>query len=324
MPKKTFKIQSNLVQALDETIRVAQNNAGQLDIHAIPINKIKLDEKNPRDLTNISVTNENIALKTLADSIINHGLINPILVYKDNDGYRLIAGHRRTLASILAKKSDIPAKILEAKPDDLQISQLQWIENIEREDLSLWERLCNIDKIVNAFKKIHIKTEITPTELATLLGCSLQQAINYNNISNSSAKLKNLIKDNKIKSIDKAATIAKSSVQLQPSLIEACLKGTSLKKLKQIASSPELKSLEYNKITHTNQNYTINLGYTKNIRVARLIIDFLTRELQSQDITFNMLQIDWNDYTSINAAIQELISLLDKHTDSLLCYGYSS
>ncbi len=324
MPKKTFKIQSNLVQALDETIRVAQNNAGQLDIHAIPIAKIQLDEKNPRDLNNTLTLNQNIALKNLADSIINHGLINPILVYKDNDGYRLIAGHRRTLASILANKSDIPAKILEAKPDDLQISQLQWIENIEREDLSLWERICNIDKIANAFKKIHIKTEVTPTELATLLGCSLQQAINYNNILNSSVKLKNLIKDNKIKSIDKAATIAKSSLQQQSSLIEACLKGTSLKKLKQISSSQELKSLEYNQASNIKQNCTINLGYTKNIRVAKLIFDFLIRELQSQDISFNMLQIDWNDYTSINAAIQQLISLLDKHTDSLLCYGYSS
>ena len=73
------------------------------------------------------------------------------MVYKHGEKYRLIAGERRTLASILAGKADIQAKILDARPDELKISLLQWIENIERKDLSLWERLNNLEKIVHAY-----------------------------------------------------------------------------------------------------------------------------------------------------------------------------
>jgi ParB family chromosome partitioning protein len=169
MTKKSFKIQANLAQALDETVNSAHNNAGELFIQAIPIKKIKIDPHNPRELELPVRLNESIedlinhvpsatisklGLDSLAESIKTQGVINPILVYKNNDHYQLIAGHRRTLAAVLAQKIDIPAKILNHKPDELQISQLQWIENIEREDLSLWERLCNLEKIVSSFKKI--------------------------------------------------------------------------------------------------------------------------------------------------------------------------
>ncbi|MEM1003527.1 MAG: ParB/RepB/Spo0J family partition protein, partial [Bacteroidota bacterium] len=197
MAKKSFKIKENLAEALGDTVNSAKNNAGELYVEIIPLRKIELDPDNPRDLAlsfedlyqGISNQDETLerkntekeALASLTKSIKEQGIINPIVVYKYHDRYRLIAGERRTLASILAEKADIPAKVLTSRPDQLKLSLLQWIENIEREDLTLWERLRNLEKILSAYAQSKQKkvADTSPTELSQLLGCSLQQGINY-------------------------------------------------------------------------------------------------------------------------------------------------
>ena len=200
MVKKTFTIRGNLAEALEDTVSSAKNNAGELHVEIIPLRKITLDPENPRDLIldiddlHIGIKNddplydrkvsEKERLMSLSKSISDQGIINPIVVYKHNDLYRLIAGERRTLASIIAGRADIPAKILTQKPAPLKLSLIQWIENIEREDLSLWERICNLKKILHAYSESHqIEIpHIKATDLANLLGCSLQQGVNYLNV----------------------------------------------------------------------------------------------------------------------------------------------
>jgi ParB family chromosome partitioning protein len=136
--KKVFNIGSALSSGLSETIKAAHNYSGELRVDVIPIKKIEVDPDNPRDLlialedlylgispsdTNFArKTNEQESLETLALSIKEQGIINPIIVYKHGEKYRLIAGERRTLASIMAGKVDIQAKILETKPSELKIS----------------------------------------------------------------------------------------------------------------------------------------------------------------------------------------------------------
>ena len=208
----------------------------------------------------------------MVKSIIAQGIINPIVVYKNGDQYRLIAGERRTLASILAKKEDIPSKVLTAKPDPLKLSLLQWIENIEREDLTLWERLRNLEKIAAAFaNKQNIEiTDITPTTLSTIVGCSLQQAVNYRHLINASPELKKYIKKGGIKNIEKAAFISKSSVEIQETLIQACIEDATLSELKklerEVLGSPK-------SILKGRSTMKVNFGFTTNIKVAKVILD---------------------------------------------------
>ena len=165
--RKAFSIGSSLTQGLEETVAAAKNHSGELRIEIIPISKIELDPDNPRklELSMADVINglskddpsyaqklqEKKNLETLGKTIKDQGLINPILVYKNGDVYRLIAGERRTLASLTNGEKTIQAKILDGKPEQLKISLLQWIENVERADLSLWERLQNLEKIANSY-----------------------------------------------------------------------------------------------------------------------------------------------------------------------------
>src|SRR5687768_8644898 len=106
--KKVFSIGTALSQGLEETIESAQNYSSELRVDVIPIKKIELDPKNPRDLL-ITIhdvqqgiqevdaekdrkVNELESLQSIANSIKAQGIINPILVYKYGEKYRLIAG----------------------------------------------------------------------------------------------------------------------------------------------------------------------------------------------------------------------------------------
>ena len=78
---------------------------------------------------------EETALQELADSIREHGVLQPIVVRSIPGGtYQIIAGERRWRASRLAQLGQIPAVVIEA--DDHKVMELALIENLQRQDLS--------------------------------------------------------------------------------------------------------------------------------------------------------------------------------------------
>jgi len=329
--KKSFSLGNSITQALTDTVAAASNYAGELHIEVIPLRKVELDDENPRELAlntydllnGISPNDaqrskkqlEAKSLESMANSIRTHGVINPVTVYKKQEKYRIIAGERRTLASIMAEKDDIPAKILTSRPDVLQLSLLQWIENVEREDLSLWERLTNLEKIVNAHAKQHQKVveHVTPTELSQLIGCSLQQAINYMHIINASDKLRSMLRDNKITNIEKAAVIAKAPSKLEDSLIQASITGATLKELKKLSQHKAPTILEVTKKQRRGRQHTrINFGSTKKPHVAKIIIQSVLKNNDYDRLFRHLGEIEWNDYKSVSDAFQKIISKLEE------------
>lgn len=327
MAKKSFKIRENLAEALDDTVSSAKNNAGELHIEIIPLRKISLDPDNPRDLAlsfedTYSGVQENDeqksrklseieALTSMVKSIREQGIINPIVVYKDGDQYRLIAGERRTLASILAKKEDIPSKVLTTKPDPLKLSLLQWIENIEREDLTLWERLRNLEKIVTSLANVKNieSTNITSADLSQLIGCSLQQSINYRHLLNASPQLKVHIQRGEIKNIEKAAFLAKAEEPIQATLIQSCINGATLAELKRLRR--ELIE-EPRKPLKGRPTMKINFGFTSNINVAKTILESVLRNKEFHPYKQKIGLVQWDSHKSIAGAFKQLIKLLEQ------------
>jgi len=112
------------------------------DIKEIPLKKIKPKPEQPR-----SVFNEE-RIKELADSIKEHGLIQPITVrpLKD-DFYQIITGERRYRAHKLLGLKSIKCLIIEDERDDFIISL---IENLQREDLSPIEEAEAYRKLLNS------------------------------------------------------------------------------------------------------------------------------------------------------------------------------
>ena len=326
--KKTFGIGSSLSQALTDTVSAANNYSGDLHVEVVPLRKIELDPDNPRDLmlNSSDLTQELLttdvhyerkfrekeSLNSIANSIKEQGVINPILVYKHGDFYRLIAGERRTLASMIAGKSDIPAKILPEKPNHLKLSLLQWIENVEREDLSLWERICNLEKILDAYslKEGKGRDSITATDLSQLISCSLQQGVNYRNLLNASTILKQHIRDNKIMNIEKAALIAKCDPNKENELIALCLSGSSLKQLKAASQNKALLNESSNKIRGRKAS-KVNLGSTSNIKVASAVLKTILEHTDYRHLQKEVGDVNWKDYKSVSQAFNLILKKLE-------------
>src|SRR3990167_1141939 len=327
MTKKSFKIRGHLADALHDTVSSAQNNAGELHVEIIPLRKINLDPENPRDLaltiedmynglnqTDPSFSrkeNEKNALDSMTKSIIDQGVINPSVVYQFGEHYRLIAGERRTLASILAGREDIPARVLTSKPDRLKLSLIQWIENIEREDLSLWERMQNLEKIIAAYAEKNSRgvSEITATEISKLIGCSLQQGSNYRSILNASEELKKHIKSGDIKNIEKAAVISNADKHLQAGLIENCINGSKLTELKNVVN--ENKKPIFEKVTG-RPNTKINFGSTEKISVAKNIMTAVLEHNNYKHLNQYFVTDDWDNHRSLSSSFKKLLKILER------------
>ncbi|MBR3940648.1 MAG: ParB/RepB/Spo0J family partition protein [Bacteroidaceae bacterium] len=126
MAKQKF----TLGRGLDALISTeAVRTSGSSSIGEIEMDKIFANPNQPRRDFNEE------ALKELADSITELGVIQPITLRKlEDDTYQIIAGERRFRASQLAGKTTIPAYILKA--DDENTMEMALIENIQREDLN--------------------------------------------------------------------------------------------------------------------------------------------------------------------------------------------
>lgn len=337
--KKVFNIGNALSNGLEETIKAAHNYSGELRVDIIPIKKIEVDPENPRDFLisfddlylGVSTSDihfhrkklEKESLETLALSIKEQGIINPIVVYKYGEKYRLIAGERRTLASIMAGKNEIQAKILDTKPPELKISILQWIENIERSDLTLWERLRNLNKIVTMYAKVKSisQDQVTVTELSNLINCSKPHASNYKTVLMADGQIQNLIQENKIKNLEKAALLANiESSDLRQEAIHACLNGAQLKKLKMFLELKSKKNQVHQKPhieKRGRQPGIVTLGVTKNKNVAKLIAEAILQNNNFLATNGHFFQYtDWNDYKSISDSFKQLLKQLEElHTE---------
>ena len=93
---------------------------------------------------------DDAALAELADSIREHGIIQPLTVRKLASGYyQIIAGERRWRAARLAGLQEVPAVVVEA--DDKKASELALVENLQREDLNPMEEAAGFQSLIQTY-----------------------------------------------------------------------------------------------------------------------------------------------------------------------------
>lgn len=103
-------------------------------------------------------------LEALAESIRNHGILQPLTVRETGDGYyQIIAGERRWRAARAANLSEVPAIVVEA--DDKKAMELALIENLQRQDLNSVEEALGYQSLINDYG-------MTQEEAATRVGKS--------------------------------------------------------------------------------------------------------------------------------------------------------
>ncbi|NLB81834.1 MAG: ParB/RepB/Spo0J family partition protein, partial [Clostridiaceae bacterium] len=134
-----------------------ENLTAQSQVVELKVIDIEPNEEQPRQGFDVE------RLTELADSIKAHGIIQPILVAKNDESYKIIAGERRWRAAKLAGLKTVPAIIRDY--DESTLFQVSLIENLQRADLNPIEE-------ANGYKTLTKKFGLTQDEISKRVGKS--------------------------------------------------------------------------------------------------------------------------------------------------------
>lgn len=174
-------------------------------------------------------------LEELSDSIKRYGLIQPIIVKKEDKIYTIIAGERRWRAAKIAGLSTIPCIIRDI--ENRNASELALIENIQREDLN------PIDE-ANAYDYIMQRYAITQEELSDVIGKSRVYVTNILRLLNLDDYVKEKIISNEISQGHARAMISldkKDQIKLVDRIIAEGLNVRDIEKIVKNMKNPKIK-----------------------------------------------------------------------------------
>ena len=169
---------------------------------SLPISQVETCSSQPRKRF------DDESLQELADSISQHGIIQPLTVRKLSSGYyQIIAGERRWRAARLAGLQEVPVIVVEA--DDRKAAELAMIENLQREDLNPMEEAAGFQSLIESY-------HMTQEEAAQRVGKSRSAVTNALRLLGLTSSVRKLVEEGKL-----SAGHARALVPLSPSLQES-------------------------------------------------------------------------------------------------------
>ena len=175
---KKFALGKGLSALIPEEV-VVESGQDKKSGTLIPLNEIKNDNNQPRK----SFDNDKIA--ELTESIKTHGIIQPLILRKSDDGfYIIVAGERRWRAAKMAGLKDVPAIVMELS--EKEVLEISLIENIQRQDLNPIEEAL-------AYKKLLSEFELTQEELSKRIGKSRTAITNTMRLMNLDSRVQQYI-----------------------------------------------------------------------------------------------------------------------------------
>ena len=169
---------------------------------SLPISQVESCSSQPRKRF------DEAALAALAESIREHGSIQPLTVRKLRSGYyQIIAGERRWRAARLAGLSEVPVIVIEA--DDRKAAELAMIENLQREDLNPMEEAAGFQSLIETY-------HMTQEEAATRVGKSRSAVTNALRLLSLTPSVRKLVEEGKL-----SAGHARALLPLSPAVPES-------------------------------------------------------------------------------------------------------
>lgn len=223
------------------------------------------------------------AIEELKQSIIEHGILQPIILRKTIKGYEIVVGERRFRAAKEAALETVPAVVRELT--EQQMMELAVLENLQREDLNPIEEGI-------AYQTLMEKLKITQEELAKRLGKSRPHLANHIRLLSLPPKIQELISAGKISMGHGRALLGLRKKDKLPFLVEKTLKeGLNVRQLEQfIQQMNEIVPRETKKETKTKDVFireretslrerfgtTVNIKQTKN--KGKIEIEFFSKD----------------------------------------------
>lgn len=231
------------------------------------------------------------SLKELADSIKEHGVIQPIIVKKSIKGYDIIAGERRFRASLIAGLEKIPAIIRDFT--DEQMMEIALLENLQRENLSVIEEAL-------AYKAMIEHLNLTQDELSHRVGKSRSHVTNIIGLLRLPSSVQQMVSENRI-TMGHARALSKLE---------------SDEEIIKLAN----RIVDENLVVRDVENITSGDGVDKKVKIARkesvpnpykYVEDILRDKFDSKvKVKTSKIEISFNDSSDLNR-ILEILDIKD-------------
>ena len=212
-----------------------ENATDEGGIITVSLNDIEPNSQQPRK------DFDEDALSELAESIAQHGLIQPIVVKPTTNGrYSIIAGERRWRACRIAGLYEVPVVIKDVEAQELM--ELALIENLQREDLNAVEEALGYRSLIDTFG-------LTQEEVATRMGKSRTAVTNALRLLNLSEDELDALRIGAITAGHARALLSVEEAELREKMLELAIKGASVRDLEKMAKTnkkPAAKKQEKN------------------------------------------------------------------------------
>ncbi len=278
----------SLLGILDNEEKDIKSSGGDNNLPINDINMHLIDNNPNQPRKNF----DQASLEELAQSIKQHGVIQPIILTKRNSRYMIVAGERRFRAAKIVGLKTIPAVIKDYT--SAQIKEIALLENIQREDLNPIESARALDELLKDFNW-------TQEVLAERLGKSRSSIANTLRLLSLSAEVLKMVEDGKLSAghARSLVVVSDSAIQLKLAQLAVNRKVTVRDLEKAVKDSQKSKSI---KISHEPSLELKNilttlerkLGTKVNIKgdenKGKLIIDYFSSDELSK--IYEMLSLD--------------------------------
>ena len=204
------------------------------NLQSLPLSQVECNADQPRKRF------DDEALEELADSVREHGILQPLTVRRLSTGYyQIIAGERRWRAARLAGLTEVPAIVIEA--DDRKATELALIENLQREDLDPLEE-------AEGYRKLMDNYQMTQEDVANRVGKSRSAVANALRLLGLCPEVRALVEEGKL-SGGHARTLLPLSAALQKKAAQMVVSdGLSVRQtealVKKLSAKPKTKKEE--------------------------------------------------------------------------------
>lgn len=258
-----------------------------VEIQTVAIETIVPNPFQPRKIFNDE------ALQELSNSILEYGIIQPLLVRRTDAGFELIAGERRLRASKLAGLTEVPVIIREL--DDKEMAELAMIENLQREDLHFLEEALGYQTLLYSFG-------LTQDELARRLGKSQSTIANKLRLLKLPGDVQTILVDDNLTERHARSLLKIEDPKMQLEILNSVReKGMNVRETENyIEEVLEDISREMAKKNAPKQNVV------KIIRDARIFINTINKvvsDIKKSGLNVTVKQDQDDDYVTINLRI---------------------
>ncbi len=202
---------------------VATSSTAVAPPHTLPLDRIQVNPHQPRkDFDEDDLT-------TLKESLVAHGLLQPVVVRPRENGYELVAGERRFRAAREAGWKDIPVHVIDL--NDQKVFEAALVENLQRTDLNPIEK-------AQGFQDYLQRYEVTQDELAKVVGLDRSTVANIIRLLELAPAVQEAVRHGQISAGHARALLPVEDPSRQMSLMQDIIaKGLSVRQIEALAKT---------------------------------------------------------------------------------------